>query len=195
VFPPGFLRTGHGMGADKVAARAERDLAEAADFSLHAAHVGDDRARGEVRCDLLGEQDNLIDGRGDHDERRVLHGGLGRVGDFVAPRLFAQFQPRFRPARPQDDPLGYATGSSRARHRAAEQAGGEDGELGEGGHDGPNTQNPRTVSSPSTTRQWLSLFGDSSKRDPFTSDDFFATILRRAEFALRFPAGPFFSRT
>ena len=151
VFPTGFFRAGHRVRADEVRARTERGVAEAGDFAFHAADVGDDRAGREMRGDLLREWDDAVDGRGNDDNARAAHGFLGRVGDGVTPRLSAQREADLGPARPEHDARRHAARPGRTRHRATEQAGGENGELGESRHDGPKTQNPRVVSSPSAS--------------------------------------------
>jgi hypothetical protein len=87
VGPAGFFRAGHGVRADEMAVSADGEVAEAADLALHAAHVGDEGAGGEVGGDLLDQRDDAVHGRGDDDQVGALDRGLGRVGDGVAPRL------------------------------------------------------------------------------------------------------------
>ena len=129
--------------------RAERNVAEAGDFAFHAADIGHDRAGCEVGRDLLREGDDLIDGGGDDNEGGVFRGVFGRIGDGVAPRLLAELQARFGPAGPQHNLLRRAAGAGGTSNRPTEKTGGENGELGKSGHDGPKTQKRRAVSSPS----------------------------------------------
>ena len=100
VFPAGFLGAGHRVRADEVRAWRERGVAEAGDLAFHAADVGHDRARGEVRRDLARERDDFIHRRSQHDERCAAHGLRGGVGHGVAPRLGAQREARIGPACP-----------------------------------------------------------------------------------------------
>jgi hypothetical protein len=67
VFPAGFFGAGHGVRADEVGVGCEGGVTEEGDFVFHAADVGDERAGGQVRGDLAGEVDDLVDGCGDHD--------------------------------------------------------------------------------------------------------------------------------
>lgn len=134
VFPTGFLGAGHGVGADEVGAGGKGGVAEAGDLALHAAHVSDESAGREIRRDLSGERDDLIDGGGDHDEAGAADGFAGRIGDGVAPRLFAELEARFGAAGPEHDPRGDAVDAGGAGDRATEESGGENRELGEVGH-------------------------------------------------------------
>lgn len=134
VLPAGFFGAGHGVGADEVRVRGEGGVSEAGDFGFYAADIGDERAGGEVGCDLAGERDDLIDGGGEDNERGAADGFVGGVGDGVAPRLLAEFQASFGTAGPEDDAGGHAAGAGGAGDGTAEEAGGENRELGEGGH-------------------------------------------------------------
>ncbi len=130
VLPAGFFRTGHRMRADEVRVLADRGVAEAGDFALHAADVRDDGARGQVRGDQARELDDFVHGRGDDDEVRPDRGGLRRVRHGVAPRLVTQSQPGLRAACPHDNALRKAACARSLGHGAAEQARCENGELG-----------------------------------------------------------------
>ena len=93
VFPAGFFGAGHGVRADEVGVGCEGGVTEKGDFVFHAADVGDERAGGQVRGDLAGEVDDLVDGCGDHDEVGAADGCVGGLRDGVTPRLCAQFEP------------------------------------------------------------------------------------------------------
>ena len=134
VFPAGFFGTGHGVCADEVGAGGEGGVGVAGDLAFHAADIGDEGAGREIGGDLAAEGDDLVDRGGDHDEVGPLHGCVGRVGDGVAPRLFAEGEARLRAAGPKHNPGGDAVDARSAGDRPAEETGGEDGELGKGRH-------------------------------------------------------------
>ena len=129
VFPAGFFRAGHRMGADELGAISEGRGRAAANFPFHTADVGDQRAGREVRRDGFDERDDAVHGGADDDDRRVAHGVSGRVGDRVAPRLAAQLEPDLGASRPDGDPLGRARLPNGLGDRSAEQAGRKDGEM------------------------------------------------------------------
>lgn len=143
VFPAGFFRSGHGVCADEVGAGGEGGVAEAGDLAFHTADIGDEGAGSEIGGDLAAEGDNLVDRGGDHDEVGPLHGGVGRVGDGVAPRLCAEGEPRLRAAGPENDPGGDTVDARSAGDRPAEETGGEDRELGKGRHGSKKRKNGR----------------------------------------------------
>ena len=129
MLPAGLFRAGHGVRADKVDSRRHRRVAEACDLALHAAHVGDERARGQARADRLRQRDDLVDRGGEHDEAGAAHRLLRGVAHLVAPGLGAQPHAVLGPARPEHDAAREAALARGLGHRAAEQTGGQDGEL------------------------------------------------------------------
>ena len=140
VFPAGFFGTGHGVRADEVGAGGEGGVAEAGDLAFHTADIGDEGAGSEIGGDLAAEGDDLVDRGGEHDQVSPLHGCVGRVGDGVAPRLFAEGETRFRAAGPENDPGGDTVDARGAGDRPAEETGGEDRELGKGRHGRKNAK-------------------------------------------------------
>ena len=132
-----------GLQQGEEGAVVERGVSEAGDITFHTAHVGDDGALIDMRCDLMDERCNAIHGGGDYHEVGPAHSLCRGVGDGVAPRLFTDPQPRLGAARPHHHAARYATVMGCARHRTAQKAGGKDGEVK--GHDSLQKTNPCRV--------------------------------------------------
>jgi hypothetical protein len=91
---------------------SERCVSETRDLALNTANIGDNCARFEPRRDLADERYDSIDRCCDQYQVSVAHRIFGRIGDGVAPRLFAQRKARFRPPRPKYNSAGSVAGSS-----------------------------------------------------------------------------------
>ena len=60
---------------------------EPANLPFYAAHVGNDGAGRQVRCDFKGERHDLIHGCTNDDELRITNGIRRCVCHLIAPRL------------------------------------------------------------------------------------------------------------
>ena len=88
IFPAGLLAARHRMSAHERGMRGHCGMAEPTEFTFDATHIGDDRAFGQMRSDLLGEADDFVYRRGEHRERRLPNGLLGGIAHGIAPDLF-----------------------------------------------------------------------------------------------------------
>ena len=129
VIPAGFLRASDRVRTDEVRAWSESCVREAADFTLHAAYVGHERAGRQVRREVAREPGNFIHRCGEHDKRGSSDSRRWSVSDDVAPRLAAQGEPSLGPARPKRDPPRETTRARRLGDGAAKQSRGEDDEI------------------------------------------------------------------
>ena len=117
------------MRTDEVRPGRERRVGEAADFALHAAHIGHKRAGRQVRRDVARKARDPVHRRSEHHKRGTGGRSPGRVGDRIAPWLAAQGAPRLGPARPDRDTPGEAALARSAGDGPAEQAWSEDDKI------------------------------------------------------------------
>lgn len=131
VFKARFFRSRHGMGADKRDRFRKHRPGGAADQTLDAPDVGDQRAGGEMGGDRPEQVDNMFHGgAGDH-QIGSPNGFLGGAKGFVAPRVrVPQGQPDFRSTGPGGDTAGQGTLVKRLAKRGSEKTGTEDSYMG-----------------------------------------------------------------